>query len=390
MSTTQGTPSPGASTIMRNILVGVTTTVLGSTAIYFLGFHNKGGKGGPSGAENLLVMKEVTTKAWKSYVTTDNIYYKNLLSINKDFQESPDLAMYKQEITKEADRFRKDVEELQKEENLDKTFASMLSRRLEREGEALDKINDYVSAIQRLQQSGLGENEMMEKATEEGKKFERYSKAALVRAATEVEDIAKTLAERYGQAFNLTDFLFYNDYKKTQPAGNNNQTNGENNTAVNNGGVETNQPVNNNNQQPVPSDADNRAVATDNNNKVGGKVTGNNQTRQTGNTENDREEPNNRPLVTENMLAGNWVTSGAYLSFEKGAKFSWDVTTTGDHACGPWQVKNGQLHMKATHANNGQQATWVFNLSNVSRNEFTMTLSVPPYNSYYLTRNTGY
>jgi len=94
--------------------------------------------------------------------------------------------------------------------------------------------------------------------------------------------------------------------------------------------------------------------------------------------------------VTENMLAGNWVTSGAYLSFERGAKFSWDVTTTGDHACGPWQVKNGQLHMKATHANNGQQASWVFNLSNVSRNEFTMTLSVPPYNSYYLTRNTGY
>src|SRR5690606_4502245 len=259
MSTAQGTPSPGASTIMRNILVGVTTTVLGSTAIYFLGFHNRGGKSGPSAAENLLVMKEVTTKAWKSYVTTDNIYYKNLLSINKDFQESPDLELYKQDVTKEADRFRKDVDDLLKEENLDKTFASMLSRRLEREKEALDKMTDYVEAIQRLQRSELGEKEVMEKANEEGKKFEKYSKTAVERAATEVEDIAKTLAERYGQAFSLSDFLFYNDYKKTQTAGNNNNNQpGENNSNTNIGSTETNQPTNNTNQQPVPSDADNR------------------------------------------------------------------------------------------------------------------------------------
>ena len=79
MSDASGTP-PVHSTILRNIIVGVTTTVLGSSAVYFLGFSHRNN----NSTNDYLVTKEATTKAWKSYETIDNIYYKNTVSLSKD------------------------------------------------------------------------------------------------------------------------------------------------------------------------------------------------------------------------------------------------------------------------------------------------------------------
>ncbi|MER3497346.1 MAG: hypothetical protein C4308_01260 [Chitinophagaceae bacterium] len=55
-----GTSSPPNA--LRTILIGVTTTVLGTTAIYFLGFNNKGNKSSAS----TLEVKDATINAWKS------------------------------------------------------------------------------------------------------------------------------------------------------------------------------------------------------------------------------------------------------------------------------------------------------------------------------------
>ena len=70
-----GTPPNTSNKIMfRNIITGVITTVIGATTIWFLGFHNKGGSSSPP---DYLVVKDATTNAWKSYVSTENVFFSN-------------------------------------------------------------------------------------------------------------------------------------------------------------------------------------------------------------------------------------------------------------------------------------------------------------------------
>ncbi|MFI5134003.1 MAG: hypothetical protein ACHQEB_06690, partial [Chitinophagales bacterium] len=71
-------PTPASShsaTMMRNIITGVITTVIGAVTVYFItqGFH----KSDNSSAADILLMKEVTTNAWKSYVSSENVFYNN-------------------------------------------------------------------------------------------------------------------------------------------------------------------------------------------------------------------------------------------------------------------------------------------------------------------------
>src|SRR5687767_6531987 len=146
-STSAGSPAGHTTLMFRNIIVGVTTTILGSTAVYFLGFHNKG-KGGTKAS--YLEMKESTTRAWRTYVAIDNIYYKNLMSINKDKELILDLDRYKAEMFKEGARFKRDAQNIMKDEDVDKAFVSMMERRFEREKEAEDAITIYIDKLKAI------------------------------------------------------------------------------------------------------------------------------------------------------------------------------------------------------------------------------------------------
>jgi len=67
--------SPHLLTI-KNIIIGVVTTVLGATAIYFLGFQQ-----GPSEAKK---RKEATVKVWNEYLEVRKTTKKVLETMNRE------------------------------------------------------------------------------------------------------------------------------------------------------------------------------------------------------------------------------------------------------------------------------------------------------------------
>jgi hypothetical protein len=59
----------------------VVTTVPGATATCLLGFNKKSLD--RTDMEQILISKDATLKAWKSFVTVQNVYYKNEKSLHK-------------------------------------------------------------------------------------------------------------------------------------------------------------------------------------------------------------------------------------------------------------------------------------------------------------------
>ncbi|MBK5272891.1 MAG: hypothetical protein JJE22_17970 [Bacteroidia bacterium] len=368
----EGSASPAPSTnILRNIIVGVTTTVLGSSAIYFLGFNHKGGGG--STTENILVTKEFTTKAWKSYVTSENIYTKNSISLMKELQETKKLDDFEENILQESDKFISDMNQLMKDDNIDGDFISMIKRRIQNENVVIPKTKAYLGNIRSIINSNLSQTEKTEKLAAADKDWATYSKGITERSITDIEDLAKTLSERYMQPFAMTDLLIYKMIKNQGT--NNTTTDPGNENNLNKGNNEN--PLNGQNSQPVAPDANNISNTStnpaNNNNAV-------------DNNYNNPVKNNSGTTVTKSMLTGDWSTNGAEIYLYKDGTMEWEVLSTGDNANGTWQFYNNQLYMYATSSKTGQRSTWVFNLSNVSRNAFTMTLSVQPYNTYSLVR----
>src|SRR5262245_45556721 len=128
----ENTHNPNAAMI-RNIIVGVTTSVLGAGALYFLGINKSGDS--PSSKHSFLEAKEATTKGWKSYVTDDNIYYKNTISIFNDLQRSKQIDDYRDNLLKEMHKFQDDLSSILKDEDLDNSFVTMIKRRQDVEKE---------------------------------------------------------------------------------------------------------------------------------------------------------------------------------------------------------------------------------------------------------------
>jgi len=371
MSEGSATPVPSTN-ILRNIIVGVTTTVLGSSAIYFLGFNHRGSD--RSATENILVTKEFTTKAWKSYVTSENIYTKNTLSLMKELQETKKLDDFEENIFQESEKFKNDLEQLIKDKNIDGDFVSMIKRRIQNENNVTPKTKAYLGNIKSIVNSDLSQAEKSEKLAAADKDWATYSKGAMERSITDIEDLAKTLSERYMQPFAMTDLLIYKMIKN--PAGNTDTTNIGNKNTVN--------PQGNDNVNSGPT-----------NNAVPANATGNANNNPTNNNDlanNNYNNPANNNIIAikKSMLVGNWSTNGAEIYLLKNGSMSWEVLSNGDNAYGTWRLNDNQLYMYATNTATQQQSTWIFNLSNVSSNAFTMKLSVPPYNTYNLVRMNDY
>jgi|GEM_PF-3043099 len=323
------------SVMFRNIIVGVSTTILGSTAVYFLGFHNKG-KGETKAS--YLEMKESTTRAWRTYVAIDNIYYKNLMSINKDKELILDLDRYKAEMFKEGARFKRDAENIMKDKDVDKAFVSMMERRFEREKEAEEAITIYIDKLKAVMNSVDKPEEKQQQVFKETRTYQSKANGVLERTLNEMEDLAKTLSERYGQPFNLNEIQAYVDYKSGK-------------------------------------------FKINLNTQTGGSTVNNNQ----GNPGEPKDGNNNSVPPNPEIFPGKWSTTGANIHLKKDGTFFWDVLSTGDKSSGKWEIKDNQLIMFPS-TGSSKLSTWIFNLVVENPNLFTMTLNVEPHNSYQLAR----
>mgnify|MGYP001202312446 CR=1 FL=1 len=363
-------PSGGGGTttpvLIRNIIVGAITTVLGSTTVYFI-THGTGKSSETttvstmSPAEKLLVSKEVTTKAWKSYVSIDNLYYKNLKVLQASFIKNKNIMAYKEDMQKEAASFRKDVENILKEENLDESFSALLNRRLDREKESLEKMGDYMDEVDRLINADIPVSEKQEKAAAADARFNEYAQSVMQRASNELEGLSKSLSEKYMQPFSVDDFDFYSDYKKSLQGSNTNPT-GDNTPNTDNNDPGTKQ----NNEGYTGAVNSARGEET----KQPTQVNNNTKGATTSHTSRD--------------FYGEWDVNGATITLSSNGNMSWDMDN-GDYAQGTWRYSNNQIVMKAT-SQNGQRANWVFDLFNITPNSFTMRLTAPPYNTYYMVR----
>jgi hypothetical protein len=370
---TNPTPVTHATNMARNIAVSVISTVLGATLIYYLGFKNDGG------GDNTLLTKEATTKAWRSYVTIENIYYKHSVSILNDLQQSKKFGDFKENIIRESDKFQRDLPEVIKAKNIDNTFVSMIQRRLENEKSTEVRIKDYLDNIQAILDKNLPANERQEKLEAEDKNWMAYSKGNRDRAVTDIEDLAKTLSDRYQTPFAMTDLLVYNEIKKEE-SGNTNPTDNNANKPTKNGPADPNANTNDDNGK--------NAANTDDNNRNNPNDTKNNPGDAKVSVSRNDDQNNKNIIVDEKLLEGQWDTKDAGIDLYKNGVMYWS-TDNGDRASGTWKFSNNQLYMYPKASNKvAANTTWIFNLSNVTPNSFTMTLAYKPFNTYYLIRST--
>lgn len=120
--------SPHLLTI-KNIVIGVVTTVLGATSIYFLGLQQ-----GPSEAKK---RKDATVKVWKEYLavrkTTNDVFE----SMNRE--KSADLNMVRSNLNHEIEIINQNMEKLSKIPDIDINLVRIIDVRIA-------QMNDYKKA----------------------------------------------------------------------------------------------------------------------------------------------------------------------------------------------------------------------------------------------------
>jgi hypothetical protein len=345
-----GGTTPAHPNMLRNILTGVITTVLGATAVYFLGFHNNNNE---TSHGSYLEVKEATTKAWKSYVAIENLEYKNTMLLANHLKDLNSLDEFKDELKKESDKFSTDIEALQKTKDVDDGFISLLKRRLDAEKEAMDKWNSFFASCSAIINSTQPGQERNNRVVAEYNKMQTNANFIVERAKNEITDLSKSLTEKYGQPFAVTDLLMFQTDK-------NNQNNTNNN-------INNNNTVNTNNSNPSENNNNNNYNATNNANNT------------------NYNNTNTSSQITAKTFVGEWDgPGGQIITLSSNGRMSWEASN-GQSTSGTWQFYNNQLYM--TYPNQyGVTGTYAFNLSNLAANSFTMTLSTSPYYRYDLTR----
>lgn len=367
--------SSHTSTVLNKILIPVITTVLGATAIYFLGFNKKGGR---SDMEQLLLTKEATVKGWKTFVTSQNIGYKNVQSISEDYTEKikktapngfealvPVLKDFQKDLLRETNKAKLDMEELLKEPDLDKGFVSMLNRSLDNQAEDEKQVTSFFNNLYSLARSNLSDEEKATKWEEETAEFVETNEKASKRAATEAEDIAKDLSERYGQTFDLNDLLVYVDYKKELERRKKENTNDENDKEEKKQDIKIDNP-------PAPVDPANQQGR--------------------GGTEyvNDDGRSNNTNTITYQneitaaSLLGTWSMNGGSLSLYSDMSLYWTITKQG-YTTGTWSLSNNQIRINAKNPDTQKLFLMIFNVA-LSGNSLVLTNASNPTEVYRFTR----
>ena len=311
--------------IVRNILVGAVTTILGSTAVYFITNKTRGGN---SDMEEMLLTKQSTIDAWKSYVTFENVYAKKELSLIKDLTgKTLDFTEFVSQGQEESDKFKKSIDELKSKKHIDKDFIQMLNSRLVNEDAGMKTLEKYSQFMKAMQDTSLPYEEKMSLTKTQSALWVSQSKGYTERALADIEDIAKILSERYGTTFSLTDLIVYNMAQKDSLS-----------NRPGNPGPDPVKP------DPVVLFVDTTSTAT--------------------------------PSTA--ILTGHWSANppnGADIDLAKTGKFFWHVLSTGDHVSGTWKLLNGKLYMYFVNDESGKKGNWIFNLTAFKPDSFFMTVT---------------
>lgn len=325
--------------ILKNMLITVTTTVVGATAVYLLGFNNK--KSGPSRLEQ----EEITIDAWKTYVTLENIYTKNSVSIMRDLVSFGSFKTVYDESIKESDKFVTSVQRLSETEGIDKELKSMFERRIENENKSKPVVSKYFSDMDQLIDKGV-DNGWTEQQTQDSinvrtARFTQETNGVMNRSITDIEGMAKILSERYDHDFDINDFLSIQIHRQGK--------------------------------DPFSILEDEKKAAEP------GKIS--QVSSAAGGTLKD-----SGMLPDKVYLAGEWDANGAIITFHENGDMSWFVPADKSEVKGSWVLTGTKLSMDVTNQKTKKKAKWEFNLANVQKDVFNMVLVKEPFNMYRLAR----
>lgn len=201
-----GSAAPAGPNVFKNILVGVITTVLGATVIYFLGFHD-------SGKEEKKKKKEATATAWNSLLQYEKMFQQ---TANKMIcvGESEDAA---KEVTDEMELVIHDMENIKKEEAVDNRMQTLVDRRMESYRKRKTYITEFYNEVLALASRNLQEEEANKQAVAIQKKLGDRVAALEEKDGSYVKEIKATLEKEYDLTLKIPEFNF--DIKKESLVG---------------------------------------------------------------------------------------------------------------------------------------------------------------------------
>lgn len=132
--------SSGNNTI-KNIVIGVVTTVLASSIVYFLGFQGK-----QADKEELKVKKEATIDAWNSLMFYEKQFRETGIRMTCNYDTTSTSA----DVIKEYDKIIKNINNIEKAEHVDNRLLSLIDRRIATLTDKRKATEDYLTEIEKL------------------------------------------------------------------------------------------------------------------------------------------------------------------------------------------------------------------------------------------------
>lgn len=210
--------------MLRNILTGVITTVAGTTAVYFLGFHNRGGNSAP-----YEVVKQATIDGWSEYVSTENSYKEKSEILAQGYTEEG-FPRYKEETLKESEKLKAGIKDIAESKNIDRALVSLLKSRLstwqQRDNKYVIHLANYEQILKTTPDADLKRQKINDELGRYWKDVGDFDR----RFEIEVKETTKILTDKYGPRFAITDLKIF---QLTNI--NNNNTNGNANSGGNAG-----------------------------------------------------------------------------------------------------------------------------------------------------------
>lgn len=338
-SQSQTVPSHSA-TMIRNIITGVITTVIGAGALYLLKFN----KSGDNSEVSMVLMKEATINAWKSYVSAENVFFNNMQTYQANYSVNG-FDHYKEATLGEFEHFKSDLKRIQSTKDLDPSFQSMLEQRIKINDESEDKYRIYLDNYNNISKNTTDATERTNKLNAETKRFVDERKERDQLFENSIDELCKTLTDKYSGSFAKTALVMY---QPTDQTNQNNQTANTNNT--------------------------NTTTTNNTNPGTDGSNTNNNNN-------------NSSTTIDWKMLVGKWIQGNNYLyQYQDGKMYYY--FGNGDSTYGSWEIYNNQLyHYYSQYYGAGNR--WVYNISNLTGNALSITLVDSPHTRYDFVRSNN-
>ncbi|MBS1919034.1 MAG: hypothetical protein JST17_02165 [Bacteroidetes bacterium] len=200
-----GPPGSSGNHPLKNIAIGVATTVLASSIVYFLGFH-----GDHADTEEVRVRKEATVEAWSSLM----FYEKQFGEAGTRMVCKGDTTGMADDVLNEYDKIIKNISNIEKVDHVDNRLLSLIDRRLATLSDKRKATSDYYRNVEAL---GSGTTEDP-KVMAEYQKFISKINTLDTQDTSFINGVSTELNKKYSVKFNLpgpfivTPEILYGDW----------------------------------------------------------------------------------------------------------------------------------------------------------------------------------